>query len=573
MTATITTNGMANLAVRKSSARPALAVVREERPDYGNDTTAVFAAFLDDLRGRVEPLEIAMNAAWWNANVSGSDADADRSAHAQKRLTRLYAGRDDFFYLQSVDPSCLPPDSARQHTLLLNAFAANQMDDATIEELVDTEKAVESDYNNFRPLLRGEPAGDNRLRDILRDGNDVVLRREAWEASKQIGARVEAQVRQLVHLRNREAKRLGYPNYYAMSLALQELNEDVLFSLLADLEKETAPAWTAYKTALDHSLAARFEIAASDLRPWHYGDPFFQEAPAGDANLDAFFAGRDLPALCARFFAAVGLPIDDLLPRADLFEKAGKCQHASCLHVGRFDDVRVLCNVTPNERWMGTLLHEFGHAVYDRYLSEDLPFFLREPSHTLTTEAIAMLFGRSSRDAAWLQTYANVFEDDARLAETSARQEARAQLLLLARWCLVMTHFERALYENPDRPDLNGLWWQLVQRYQSVTPPDDRDAPDWAAKIHLALAPVYYHNYLLGEMFASQLENHLKTRVLPAGSSPLDYVSSPLVGAYLKRAVFAPGARPRWDELIESATGEPLRPEYFVGQLAGGLPV
>ena len=29
---------------------------------------------------------------------------------------------------------------------------------------------------------------------------------------------------------------------------------------------------------------------------------------------------------------------------------------------------------------------------------------------------------------------------------------------------------------------------------------------DWAAKIHLTVAPVYYHNYLLGQMTASQLE-------------------------------------------------------------------
>jgi hypothetical protein len=97
---------------------------------------------LEALRARVEPLETAMNEAWWHANISGSEAHANRSAEAQKRLTRLYAGRDDFDYLKSVDPESLPPDLARQHTLLLNAFAANQMDDATIEELVDTEKTV-----------------------------------------------------------------------------------------------------------------------------------------------------------------------------------------------------------------------------------------------------------------------------------------------------------------------------------------------------------------------------------------------------------------------------------------------
>ena len=30
-------------------------------------------------------------------------------------------------------------------------------------------------------------------------------------------------------------------------------------------------------------------------------------------------------------------------------------------------DIRVLCNVRPNEYWMGTMLHEFGHAVYDQH--------------------------------------------------------------------------------------------------------------------------------------------------------------------------------------------------------------
>jgi len=28
--------------------------------------------------------------------------------------------------------------------------------------------------------------------------------------------------------------------------------------------------------------------------------------------------------------------------------------------------------------------------------------------------------------------------------------------------------------------------------------PPGRDEADWAAKIHVALAPVYYHNYVLG---------------------------------------------------------------------------
>ncbi len=542
---------------------------RGETVSTGEEATAsgdAFAAFLRTHRERVEGLEVEMGDAWWESNTRGTPEAEERSAHIQKRLTKLYADRDTFAWLRDLDPSPLSPDMARQRKLLLDAYAANQMDDATIEELVDTEKEVESAYNNFRPLLRGERVSDNHLREILRDAEDGALRREAWEASKRIGAEVAERVKRLVALRNREARRLGYADYYAMALSLQELDEGALFALLDDLRRKTDPLWQTYKAALDSALAARFRTTPGALRPWHYPDPFFQEAPAGEVDLDAFFKEQDLEALTAAFYAAIGLPVRDVLGRSDLYEREGKCQHAFCIHVGRFGDVRVLCNCTGSERWMSTLLHEFGHAVYDKYLGSDLPFFLRDTAHTLTTEAIAMLMGRFSRHGAWLQKYAHVPADEAERAGASARREMRAQLLILARWCLVMTHFERALYGDPGQ-DLNRLWWDMVRRFQGVTPPEGRDEPDWAAKIHLALAPVYYHNYLLGEMFASQLLDYLREKVLPPGSTDADLVQSKAVGAYLKEAIFAQGARLPWDVLVEKATGEPLNPDHFVRQL------
>ena len=536
----------------------------------GENTTgaaAEFGRFLETHRARVEPLERDMNDAWWEANVSGTPEAEARSGALQKQLVRLYADAETYAWLRSVPARELDGDLARQHALLLNAYIANQMDDATIEELVDTEKEVESAYNNFRAELRGARVSDNRLREILRDSDDVELRREAWEASKRIGEQVEGRVRRLVELRNREARRLGYADYYAMSLSLQELDAAVLFELLDDLRRKTDALWSAYKGALDGDLARRFGTTPDRLRPWHYPDPFFQEAPSGEVDLDAYFRDKDLEALTADFFDAVGLDIRDILRRSDLYEKEGKCQHAFCIHVGRFEDVRVLCNCTPSERWMGTMLHEFGHAVYDKYLGSDLPFFLRDTAHTLTTEAIAMLMGRFSRNAAWLRRYAGVPAGEAARVAASAGAELRAQLLILARWCLVMTHFERDLYRDPGQ-DLNGLWWRTVETFQGVTPPEGRDKPDWASKIHMALAPVYYHNYLLGEMFASQLQDHLHEHILPRGGTDADLVQSPLVGAYLREKVFAPGARLPWDRLIEHATDEPLNPDHFVRQLS-----
>lgn len=132
-------------------------------------------------------------------------------------------------------------------------------------------------------------------------------------------------------------------------------------------------------------------------------------------------------------------------------------------------------------------------------------------------------------------------------------------MLILVRWVLVMLHFERSLYADPDRPDLDRLWWDLVERYQMVPRPAGRDSADWAAKYHIAMAPVYYHNYALGELTVSQVEVWIARK---AGG----LVDNPRGGALLVEHFFAHGARYSWDRLVEVATGEPLRPEYFVDQ-------
>ena len=162
----------------------------------------------------------------------------------------------------------------------------------------------------------------------------------------------------------------------------------------------------------------------------------------------------------------------------------------------------------PTEYWVATMLHELGHAVYDAGIEPTLPFFLRTSAHIIVTEASAMLFGRLSRAGAWLTRYAGMPADEAQAASRKLDEGRRAQHLHLSRWVPVMASFERELYRDPDQ-DLNSLWWDLVERFQSLTRPDGRDAPDWAAKVHFSVAPAYYQNYLLGEITASQLQAHL----------------------------------------------------------------
>ncbi|NQV27021.1 MAG: M2 family metallopeptidase, partial [Rhodopirellula sp.] len=144
-----------------------------------------------------------------------------------------------------------------------------------------------------------------------------------------------------------------------------------------------------------------------------------------------------------------------------------------------------------------------------------------------------------------------------------AARVLRNQLLIFSRWCQVMLRFEKGLYENPQQ-DLNKLWWDLGEKYQMVKRPDGRNEPDYASKIHIVVAPVYYHNYMMGELFASQL-HHAIARDVAGGADPrkVVYVGDPRVGEFLKRKVFAPGATLTWDELTEFATGKRLNPQAF----------
>src|SRR5262249_32026943 len=311
-------------------------------------------------------------------------------------------------------------------------------------------------------------------------------------------------------------RKLGFPSYHAMQLHLAEQSQEQVLKLFDELDALTREPFGKLKREIDAKLADQSGIAAADVRPWHYQDPFFQESPAiFAADFDSVYAQADILKLCRDFYAGIGLPIDDVIARSDLYEKPGKSPHAFCTDIDREGDVRVLANIVPNEYWMGTMLHELGHAVYSsRNMPRSVPYALRMEAHILTTEGIAMLFERFSKDADWLQAMGVAVPDPIAFDKAGAQMQ-RAKLLVFSRWCQVMFRFEKALYDDPDQ-DLDTLWWDLVERYQMVHRPEGRHAPDYASKIHIVSAPAYYHNYLMGELFADQVLHAIARDVLHA---------------------------------------------------------
>jgi peptidyl-dipeptidase A len=285
-----------------------------------------------------------------------------------------------------------------------------------------------------------------------------------------------------------------------------------------------------------------------------------------EQNLDLYYENKDVKELARRYFAGVGLPVDDILARSDLYDRKGKYPHAYSHDVDRRGDVRILCNLQNTERWMETILHELGHAVYSKYHDHNEPWLLREPAHSFTTETIAMLFGRLSRNPAWMQKMLGLSREQRAEIEGVSRKYLQFQQVLFARWAMVMYHFEKQLYADPDQ-DLNSLWWDMVERYQLIKRPPGPSDAGWASKLHFTTAPCYYHNYMLGELLASQLHYHIVHKILGLKSDRnVSYVGDKTIGDYLRENIFEPGARYHWNDMIARATGESLTAKYFVRQ-------
>lgn len=509
-----------------------------------------------------------MAEAWWNLAVTGSEEARDELVRAGTAYNRLFSDEDDQRRVAAWygEKESLDELLRRQVDVLYRTFAGRRGDPALLERIEELEAEANAVYGNHRGTVGGRVVGENEVRDILRTSPVESVRREAWEASKTVGREVEGTIRELAGLRNRLAREAGYPDHYHRSLDLQETPVAELEALMSRLEAETEEPFRKVKARLDARLEEKFGVGTA--WPWLMSDPFFQEPPEdGTLDIDRYFAGRDIEILTRETYDALGLDVRAVVARSDLYAREGKNQHAFCMSIGRAFpyDVRVLANLRPEKPdayWMNAMLHEFGHAVYDRHINPKLPYLLRSFAHLATTEAIALMMGALAEDPGWLRTVAGVPEEKLEADREKLARRRREDLLVFMRWALVVFRFEKELYANPDRGDLNQIWWDLVEELQGVPRPPGRDEPDWAAKIHIAIAPVYYHNYVLGNLIAAQLRNYLENHITHG-----PFYENEVAGRYLLESIFAPGARENWRDTVQRATGEPLDPTHFVRAL------
>ena len=521
--------------------------------------------FLAEYQQDYHKLFCDVSYSWWDAMTLGTDEAFEKYTQATIAMSAYHSSKEKFdefkrLLAEAEKEGELPPLLKRETDEVRNAFEQAQFPQEIMEKMTKLSGEIEQMFQNQRGELDGKEYTNNELLEMLEKETDSARRQEIWEALKQVGELVADKIVELAKIRNEAARALGYNNYWEMTVSFQDFDPAELTAIFEELERETAPIFARVKSELDEELKAKFGV--SEIMPWHYDNPFFQQAPpSAEIDKNIFFAGKtaeDINQIAIRYYDSLGLETRGILANSDLFDREGKSQHAFSNNMNLEGDVRVLCNLKPTADWMNTQLHELGHSVYEIYVDPTLPYDLRTACHIFTTEGIAMMFEKVTDFPAWLIEFAGVDPAAARNAESALKKQRVREQLIFCRWTIVMFHFERALYENPDQ-DLRSLWWDTVEKYQLMKRPAGRNKADWASKPHFVIAPVYYHNYMLGELFGAQLR-----RSLPFDAG---HFASKEVGAALIKKVFEPGMRYHWNEFVKEATGEPLSPKAFVEEL------
>jgi hypothetical protein len=265
-------------------------------------------------------------------------------------------------------------------------------------------------------------------------GRRTLLERAAgdflWSHRSRYGARIEAAFR--------AAERLGAPSYPALRQDVSGIAQEPLVQAAEETLRRTEDA---YRDVLGYVLkkvdptlhplpsggARRHDLQAATRAPW----------------MDGFFRREDAQPALVRWLMEWGFhPTASGRIRLDDAERPGKAARPFVAAVRVPEEVRLVVRRRGGLDALGSLLHEYGHALHLAHVSDQLPLELRRLGDASVTEAFATLFERLLTDEAWLMRYP-------RLPSASARDAARLAafqgLTVLRRHCAKLA-YELSLY-------------------------------------------------------------------------------------------------------------------------------
>lgn len=488
------------------------------------------------------PLSEQINRTFWNYARTGANVYMTRYDSLNQVKMEFLHDKRKFSYLKRLRESGRIKDAylQRQLEILYRQYLPCQADLSLQVRIGRLQNHLKHEVWKKEKRMRARPIKDS-------DGYDA--RREASLADSLL---------LLVDLRNELARQAGFSDYYALQFFLDEMDPAYVDELFARLEERTDSVFR--------------QLRNEEYFPDYTGSfaPYGQRPQ--DERRDACYGEVDMPHLALRFFSGIGLELEEVVAHSDFSRCYAKLPLFRCVTMDRKNDIRMVGILDGKETDMLKLLACCGEAAYWKSIPNTLPYLLRCPSSFMLQMGVASFFSRMVGYPDWSLSMGIFSAGQAgRLRGTTSREFVREQLFF-CRWSLLVYHFERRLYADR-KTDLAGLWRELNRRYLFVDLDSDsehaasRKRREWMADTYFFVEACRIHDFLLAELWAAQVTEHLCTTYPKLGDpcSPF-LVGSGEIGGDFRKSVFEPGAGLRWDDLTRLATGKDLGLESFVEQ-------
>ncbi|KHN91507.1 peptidase M3 [Pectobacterium actinidiae] len=457
-------------------------------------------------------------------------------------------------------------------------FDCNVIEDPQAQALMDEIIAAESalyakrkTYEMTHLDAKGErvPAS---LGELLT--NQATNDTEAYRQSSQEALRALEQwllqngFPELISLRNRFARQMGYRNYFDYKVNKTErMTPEQLFAILDPFEEQTREA---NARSLKNLADEKGEEA---LQPWN-----IRYASAGDVTrqLDPYFPFSASLERWVNSFKRLRIGFNGAEMQLDLLVRKGKYENGFMhgpvppfVQEGKWVSARI--NFTslakPDQIGSGssginTLFHEGGHAAHFANIRQNAPCFSQEfpPTSMAYAETQSMFCDSLLGDADWLKRYAKnaqgeTIPDELIRADISTQQPMRA---FNERHILLVPYFEWQLYSWDDEartPEaMTKLARDIEQRILGIS---GSPRPTLAIPHLLSMeSACSYQGYLLALMAVEQTRSYFLQRD--------GYLTdNPAIGPDLAQHYWHPGNSVSHDDTLRSLTGEGFNPAYL----------
>lgn len=551
----------------------------------GSSSFSDIANFIDSTNASYERLHRDFELQFWGTKMALSGASYS-TAELMRTKGEMEAFLADEAKLKKTREllESVPADSDHAKTLkmLERTFGCYIMESEEAKALRSEATKIEGQLESARNTLslgatidgKFEEMSSVGLRNKVRVDPDEKVRKACYEGLSKIGDfATENGFVELVKVRNRMAKALGYIDFYDYKVTNAEgFGKVALFGILGTLEQGTRPIMEKAR-----ELFASEKGGANALEPWNQS---FLMAGDVTRRMDPYFPFERSVEQWGRSFAAMNISYRGATMDLDLLDRKGKYSNGFCHwpqpawvkpdgswqpSTTHFTSLADPSAIGSGYTGLTTLMHEAGHAAHFANIEMPSPLFSQErsPTSVAYAELQSMFLDSLVGDADWMAKYAVSREGEVIPWDLIADQikSTHPYKVFALRAMLAVPYFEKALYEMVEED-------VTAESIKALADKVEKDIQGGLSPRPLLSVPhilsdeasCYYHGYVLAEMGVHQTREFFMARD--------GFISdNPKVGPTITQAYWKPGNSEPFLSLVETLTGAPLTGQSWVNEL------